>query len=805
MRELRYAVRALGRQPRFTILASLTMALGIAATTVLFSVTYGVLMKPLPWASGDRLVILKETRGGKPPRFNAFSNAAFLAWRDDAATIDGIAGWSQRTVTLSGEGEPERLRITAATASLFTVLDARPLIGTLFSDADEVRDVVVLSEGLWRDRFGGDPHVVGRSLHLDGRSYTVVGVLPDRIAYPDERSRAVVPFHVPLTTGNHLSMFNAVAKLHSGVTAAQAAAEATARGRHVADTGMTTMAIFGSTGPAAIAVMPMKAAITSDVEQPLIVLLAAVGLLLIAAAANVAGLQLARAASRRRDIAIRAALGAGRARVVREVLVESAVLGGLGAASGLALAWFLHRFVPVLLPADFPRVADLHLDATVVTFSIGVSALVSILFGLIPAWRAQRIDLAASLAEDGGAPVGTGVASRVGRTRLAIMSAQVAIACMLLVGASLLARSFVALLTTDRGYDPSGVLTARLSMPDSMFNPERRHAIVRDLLDRLGRDPRVTDVAFTSELPLTAGGSTAAFTLLAANGPVSVQASPRVVSAKSFAALGMRIIAGRGFGEEDIDGTPAVAVVNRAFATRYLSGAALGVKVPMGLGYQDVDREAEIVGVVDDVRHLASNDSTQPEIYYSYRQLRGRLPVPVVTLLVRAQGDPAALSGPLRGVVRDTDGTLVAEAVSTLEDRILVGLARPRLYLALFGGFAVFAIVIAGVGLFAVVSYSVAQRAREIAVRSALGARPLQVVAMVMRQSVTIAIGGIAAGLIAAVVLSRWMASLLYGVTPHDAVTFVAVPVLLLVVTALACFVPARRAARTDPLRVLRG
>src|SRR5262245_11122267 len=241
VRELHYAARALRRQPQFTILASLTMALGIAATTVLFSVTYGVLMKPLPWPSGDRLVILKETRGGKPPRFNAFSNAAYLAWRERASTIDGIAAWSQRTVTLTGLREPERLRITAATASLFRVLDARPLIGTLFTDADEVRDVVVLSDGLWKDRFGGDPHVVGRSVQFGGRGYTVIGVLPDRIAYPDERSRAVVPFHVPLTAGNYLSMFNAVARLRPGVTAAQAAAEATGRGRDVADTGMTTM------------------------------------------------------------------------------------------------------------------------------------------------------------------------------------------------------------------------------------------------------------------------------------------------------------------------------------------------------------------------------------------------------------------------------------------------------------------------------------------------------------------------------------------------------------------------------------
>jgi predicted permease len=784
------------------------MALGIAATTVLFSVTYGVLIKPLPWPSGDRLVVLKETRGGKPPRFNAFSNAAYLAWRDQAATIEGIAAWSQRMVTLSGQGEPERLRITAATASLFTVLDARPLAGVLFNEADEVAahgDVVVLSEGLWRDRFGRDPGVLGHAVLFDGRPYTIVGVLPDRLAYPDERSRAFVPFHVPLATGNLLSMFNAVAKLRPGVSAAQAAAEATGRGRFVADTGMTTMAIFGGTGPVGISATPLKEALTADVRQPLIVLLAAVVLLLITAAANVAGLQLARAASRRRDIAIRAALGAGSARVLRELLTESMVLGAMGTACGLALAWFLHRLVPVLLPADFPRAADLHLDATVVTFSVAVSALVTVGFGLIPAWRAHRIDLVSTLAEDGGAPVGTGAASRVGRARLAIMSAQVAIACMLLVGASLLGRSFVALLTADRGYDPSGVLTARLSMPESMFKPERRYEIVRALIDRLAADPRVTDAAFTSELPLTAGGSTAAFTLRGSSGPVSVQASPRVVAPRAFPALGMRVVAGRGFSDGDSESSAPVAVVNRAFATRYLHGDALGAKIPMGLGYQEADTEASIIGVVDDVRYLASNDTTQPEIYYSYRQLRGRLSVPVVTLLVRAQGDPAALAGALRGAVRDADGTLVSEAVMTLEDRVLLGLARPRLYMVLLGGFAAFAIVIAGVGLFAVVSYSVAQRSRELAVRAALGAQTSDIVGLVVRQGLTIAVGGIAIGLIAAVVLTRSMSTFLYGVTPHDALTFVSVPLVLLVVTAIACLVPARRAARLDPLRVLRG
>jgi predicted permease len=341
-------------------------------------------------------------------------------------------------------------------------------------------------------------------------------------------------------------------------------------------------------------------------------------------------------------------------------------------------------------------------------------------------------------------------------------------------------------------------------MPGSIFSPERRVQVVRHVLDRLAATPGVGEVAFTSEIPLTAGGSTAGLTLHRPDGPVAVQASPRVVSARVFSALGMRVVAGRGFSESDTESSAPVAVVNRVFANRYLEGHAVGAKIPMAAGYQDADTEATIVGVVDDVRYLGSNDSTQPEIYYVYPQLKGRLTVPGVTLLVRATGNPNALAGALRSAVRDADGSLVSEAVMTMEDRILLGLARPRLYAIMLGGFAAFALAIASVGLFGVLSYTVAQRTREIAVRTALGARPSQILRMVVRQGLTIAVGGVVAGVLAAVVLARSMATFLYGVTPHDPVTFVSVPLLLLAVTAIACVIPARRAARLDPLVALR-
>ena len=808
--DVRYAARLVRRQPRHALITILTMAIGIGATTVLFSVTYGVLMRPLPWPHADRIVVLKETRGGIAPRFGAFTNAAYLAWRPEPATIENLAAWSQRVVTITGTGDPERIRITAASATLFSALGVRPLIGSLFEEKDEASPVVVLSETLWRQRFGGDPAVLGRPIQLDGESYTAIGVLPDAQAYPDRQTRAIVPYAVRPAAGNFLAVFNAVATLRPGVTAAQAASEGTARGRTAADTGLTTMAIFGSNGPVGITAQPLRDALTADVRQPLLVLLAAVGLLLATATANVASLQLARTTTRSREMAIRAALGAGGARVIRQLLVESLLLGLSGGGAGLALTWILHRSLPSLLPVDFPRVDDLGVDAMVVVFALTVSVGTGILFGLLPALRARRLDIVEALAENGTAPVGAAARTRTARARLAIMTGQVAVACVLLVGASLLVRSFVALLNADRGYGTSGIVSARLSMPASMYpSPERRLAILNRVLSRVGGLPGVRAVAFTSELPLTPGGSTSAFTFkspIAAGAAVRVQASPRIVSAHYFSVLGMRMIAGRSFSDADTETSERGVVVNQAFARRYLGESPLGWKMPVaGYGSGDGQQlEATVIGVVGDVRYVTAADSSQPEVYYSYRQMEGRLPVQTVTLLASAPS--AALdTATLRSLLRESDDRLVAEAVMPLEQRMLTTLARPRLYAVLLAAFAGFALVIAGVGLFGVLSYSVSQRSRELAIRTALGARRLDIFRLVLLQGLVVTLAGLAVGLVASTWLTRELATQLYGVTPHDPLTFVVVPLVLLCASALACVVPARRAARLDPLRVLRG
>jgi predicted permease len=804
--DLKYAMRLLHRQPRFALLVVLTMALGIGAATALFSVTYAVLLRPLPWPAGDRIIQLKETRGGNPPRFQSFTNAAWLAWRDGATTIDGLAAWSQRTVTLGGAGDPERIRITTGSAGLFQVLGARPLVGALFAEKDESSPVVVLSEGLWRGRFGADLDVLGSVVHLDGQPYTVIGVLSEAFAFPDRQARAVVPFSVRPAVNNSLSMFNAIARLKTGVAPAQAAAEATGRARFAPDTGMTTMAVFGKNGPIDIRAARLRDALAADVRQPLIVLLAAVILLLVAATANVASLQLARGTSRRQELAIRAALGAGGARVIRQLVIESIVLASLGGAGGVALAWLLNAAMPALLPADFPRVDDLHIDRVVLAFAGAVSIGSGVAFGLAPALR--RIDLVDSLSEESGGSAGG--PSRTARVRLVIMAGQVAIACVLLLGASLLGRSFLALLRADRGFDPRNVITARLSLPGSMVTPERRFEIVSRVLERLSAHPGVRQAAFTSEMPLTPGGSTAAFTMRsrAADGtPVQAQASPRIVSAEFFGALGMRLVAGRGFTPADTDTSEPVVVVNQAFARRYLGENPLGVRLPLA-GYgrpNEVPMETTVVGVVEDVRYLGASTTSLPELYYSYRQIRAGLPVPVVTLTVRTDGDLAPLAQAIDSAVRETDPTLVAESIVTMEDRLMTTLARPRLYAVLLGGFAACALAIAAVGLFGALSYSVAQRSRELAVRSALGAGRLDIVWLIVRQAFGVTVAGLAAGVLASMWLTRAISSQLYGITTRDAATYTAVALALVIIAAVACVVPARRAASLDPVKVLRA
>lgn len=806
--DIRYAARLLNRQWRHSLLTVATLALGIGATTTFFSLTYGVLLRPLPWPNASRIVTLKEARGGSPPRFGAFSNAAYLAWVEKPATVDDIVAWSGGVRTITDVVDPERVRVVAATPNVFRVLGVRPLLGSFFDRASGSSPVVVLSERLWRRRFDAARSVIGTGISLDRERFTVVGVIASELDFPDRQTDALVPMLVRPAAANYLSMFNALALLRPGVTPAQAAAEGTARGRFAAPTGMTTMAIFGSDGPVGVEAERMQAAMTDDVRPALLVLPAAVGLLLITATANVASLQLARMTARSREMAVRAALGAALSRVARQLLVENLLLGLTGGAAGLALALVLHRALPALLPAEFPRIDGIAVDAPVLLCSLVLSVGTGIACGIVPALYVRRIALRDALADD-GTSVGTGRSSPAGRSRALILTGQVAIACLLLVGASLLGRTFIALLQADRGYDATGVLSARVSLPAALYpDAARRFTVIERMLDRLSREPGLTHAAFTSELALTPGGSTSAFQLRTRDrGVVTAQASPRLVSQGYLAALRMHLVAGRGFSDADADSSAPVAVVNHAFATQYLDGSPLAATVPI-VAYGPPDdemREAVVVGVVDDVRYVPSAGQSQPEVFYLYRQMGRQLPVETVTLLVRTAADAGVAAAAVRAAVHDADPQLVVEAVMPLEQRLRATIARPRLYAIIIAAFAGSALAIAAVGLFGLASYVVSLRSRELAIRAAIGADRIAIAGLVLRQALALVLAGIIAGMLASAFAAQALAAQLYGIGTHDAVTFCAVPVLVLIIAGIACLWPARRAATLDVVRVLRG
>jgi putative ABC transport system permease protein len=812
LHDLRYAWRVSWRTPGPALVAAATMALGIAATSILFSVVWGVLLKPLPWADADRLIRMQETREGATRSYgNAMTNGAYLAWQPDPQTIDALGAYAASTLTLTGAGDPQRVRVTSATASLFDVLRAVPVRGALFTAEDEpASSVAVISHALWQRQFGGAEDVVGKTVTFDGKVRTIAGVMSPDFVFPDRETVAWIPYTVrPSRTadgGSRVQLFYGIARLRPGVTPQQAAAEATARARSAPDPGLAMMALFGSKGAPILRADRLLDAATADVSDALWVLLGAVGLLLITATANIASVQLARAASRRREFAIRVSLGASGARLARQLVFESLFIGLLGAAAGLALTFAVHGSLPSLLPPDFPRVSDIAIDWRVVAVS-GLAALgSSLIVGIVPAVQARRLAPRSAMAED---VTSTGTAftrSSTARLRAGIMAGQVAVACVLLVGAGLLGRTFIAMLKVDRGYDPANVLTASIATPEGLFTAPRRTALVERTLARLRAHPDVLAAATVNNLPLLPGESMMALTLPPAPGQSegrNVQTGVRLVSPGYFDAMGIDVLAGRPLGSQDTATSMPSVVVNRAFAERYLSSESIGSRLPLSL--YDGKRDWELVGIVDNVRMRGSlTEAPGPELYVSYPQTPQGITAPPI-VVIRTRNDPAGMMDGLRRIVHAEEPAAALESMMTMEDRVMGSLARPRLYAVVLAGFAAFAVTIAAVGLFGVLSYSVAQRSRELGVRAALGARPGQIVRMVVREGLVISSLGITAGLTLAMFASRLLSSFLYGVSPIDGWSYLAVTGILLAIGALACALPARRAGRVDPLVVLKS
>src|SRR5829696_4444405 len=694
LHDLRYSLRLIRRKPGPALVAGLTMAIGIAATTILFSVTWGVLMKPLPWPEADRLIRLQETRQGatrKLPRI--ITNGTFLAWSQGAETIESLAAYSPQTLTLTEAGDPQRITAAAVSASLFPMMRAVPVRGSLFTEAEETTHVVILSSAFWRRQFGGREDVVGKTIKLDGVAYTVNGILADNFEFPERETQAWLPFRVepvsrPGVQGTRVQVFSAIARLKSGVSPAQAAQEATARGRGGPDPGLTAIAVFGSRGPVEITAEPVLAALTADVREALLVLLAAVCLLLATATANIAGLQLARSAMRRRELAVRAAIGASGARLARQLMLESLTIGVLGGIVGLAGAILLTRALPSVLPADFPRVAEIAIDFRVAGFAFAVALLASISFGIVPALHARRLNLVSGLVDDAGAAGGGFGRSATARTRAVIMAGQVAVACVLLVGASLLIKTFIAMLAVDRGYDASNVLTARIATPSGLFTNDRRTALVTETLAQITRSPNVIAAGITNVIPLGRAEAMMAFSLPPGPGsaePLQVQTSFRSVSPGYFEAMGIPILEGRAFNDHDTRTSLPVLVVNRTFAKRFLGEHPVGRRLPASIYGM---RDWEVAGIAEDVRIQSSvTEPTQPELYVSYTQASTGLATDP-TIAIRTRGNPDALIPVLRQTLAAQDRSAAADAIMTMERRVMGSLARPRLYAIVLTGFA---------------------------------------------------------------------------------------------------------------------
>jgi putative ABC transport system permease protein len=812
--DLRYSVRVLARQPAPALLAVFTIAVGVGAVTLMAGLAWSILYKPLPWPHGDRLVRLVETRQGAPSRFGPYlTNASWLAWRDRASTVDALGAWRTFTVTLGGErgGAAERVATAQVTTGIETITGATPHLGRLLTADDErvgAARVVLLSYDTWTGAFGGRPDIVGRPIRLNGEPYTVVGVLEKGCVFPNRRTAlwlplAVAPVVAPGVEGHQLSFFHAIARLKPGVTAAQAAAEATARARTAPDPGLVLVAAFGNRGPAAVLADPALESMTREARPGLLVMFAAVLLLLACAVANVANVQLTRAAARRRDLGIRAALGAGTRRLVRQLNTEHVLLGIGGGAVGLAMAWAAFAAVPPLLPAGTPRLEDLSFDWPVAAVAFLCAAGAGMLVGIFSAWHVGRLDLVQTIAEDGLAPTGTSTRLRSSRLRSGVMVAQVAAAAVLLVGGVLLTRSFLAVTSIDRGFDSHGVLTATIPLPAIGYSADRSAALVGTLAERVRQVPGVRAVGITSVLPLSGSEMIRAFTLPPRHGsatPVMVQAAFRVVSPSYFSALGLRVSDGRALNDTDTATSRRVVVVNRAFARAYLDSPAVGRTMPAGKD----DLPWEVVGVVDVVRGVGGTLAPLPELLVSYAQWPDGMRTGDPSIAVRTVGRPEELAPVLRGLLRDLDPELALADVRTMESKISEIAATPRLYSIVVGTFAGLALLIAGVGLFGVLSYVVAQRSRELAVRAALGAGPAQLVGMVVRQATVVVALGIAIGFGVTMALGDGLSAVLYGVSTHDLAAYLGAAGLLLSVGALASLLPAARAARLDPMALLR-
>jgi putative ABC transport system permease protein len=806
LKDLRYAIRGLVKRPGFAFVAVLTLALGIGANTAIFSVVNTVLLRPLKFANPERLVIVWEEASFAGFPRNTPAPANYVDWKTQNHSFEDMAAIDERNFNLTGDGNPEYVAAYGVSANFFPLLGVQPMLGRMFvsqEDTPEGSKVVILSHRLWQTRYGADQNIVGRDILINSEKYTVVGVMPAGFQFLESDVRLWVPIgfdqeELHNRGGHYLTV---VARLKQGIDVAQAQADM-----------QTLMASISKdhanetfNGKLGAVVVPLSEQLTGDSRRPLMVLLIAVSFVLLIACANIASLMLSRAASRRREIAVRTALGASRTHIVRQLLTESLLLALTGGLVGLVLASFSFYFLRQLIPPGMILSSDLRPDLRMLLFAMVVSVLTAIIFGLFPALQAAKFDLNEALKQAGG----RGNVGGASRLRQIMVVGEVALSLMLLIGAGLLIQTLFQLHNQYSVLEPEKILTLRTQLPRRTYTEQgQRTAFYRQVLERVQHLPGVVAAGYSTSVPLSWKGGTNGFYPEGTGEPLpglSYDANHRQVSADYLKAMQIPLRQGRYFDEHDSGQSAPVAIINETMSRQYWpTGDAVGRRFKLG----DPNEETPwytIVGIVADVRQMGLDVPVKAEMYLPHEQVKDQPWFAPRDLAIRTTGEPMALVSMVRDVVRSVDPNQPISNVATMEELLGEETAQRRVGMVLLSTFAALASLLAALGIYGLLAYFVVQHTNEIGVRLALGATPGRIVGLVVTKGMSLTLFGIGLGLAASFALTRLMASLLFGVKAIDVYTFAAVPVLLAGVALLACWIPARRASKTDPLVALRA
>ena len=798
--DVRFGARMLLKNPAMTLIALLALTLGIGANTAIFSVVNAVLLRSFPYKDAEQIVLVWEKKQGGRTDQNVINLGNFSDWKDQNQVFSDMAVFFDRSFNLTSDGEPEEIPVQFATTNLFSVLGTNALLGRTFQADDGgpgSQGVAIISYALWQRRFGGDAQIVGRQISLNNQPTTVIGVMPANFGWHIQKGTQVSkpadiwsPFQITNDFRGRRGRFaSSVARLKPGVTIQQAQTEMDTIAARLAQQ-YTFNTNWG------VNVVPLRTQFTGEIRRPLLILLGAVGFVLLIACANVANLLLARASARRREIAVRAGLGASRWRITRQLLTESVMLSVIGGTLGVLVAWWGTKALVALSPPALIDLKSVSVNLPVLGFTLPLAVLTGLIFGLAPAFEATRFDLHDSLKE-GGKNVGGGGH----RLRNVFVITQVALALVLLVGAGLLVRSLNRLQSVDPGFNAQNLLTVRVSLPIAKYEEDpKRIAFFQQAIERMKAIPGVEGVGAINTPPFTGlySGTTVEVDGEKLPPGQELKTGVCVTDANYFQAMQIPLKQGRLFTQQEATEMRHVVLVNEAFVRKNLGGAnPLGRKLTIYM--KDENVPTEIIGVVGDHKHLGLDTAVEPVSYWPHPELV----YPGMTLVVRTNGDASAVAGPAREVIRALDPQQPIGEISTMESLLSVSVARSRFSAWLLAVFSVVALVMAAVGIYGVMSYSVLQRTHEIGVRMALGAQRFDVLKLVVRKGIVLALIGVAVGLAASFAVTRLLATLLFEVTTTDAATFAGVSVGLFLITLLACYVPARRATRVDPLKAL--